>query len=78
MSQSAAPNSQADAAGQLEEATDQAIAACAGDARGAVKALIVANGYLEAEVRELRAAVSSGYARGKFEPVPRDRKDWYD
>jgi hypothetical protein len=33
---------------------------------------------LEAEVRELRAAVSIGYARGKFEPVPRDRKDWYD
>jgi hypothetical protein len=23
-------------------------------------------------------AVSNGYARGKFEPVPRDRKDWYD
>ncbi len=47
MLQSAAPNPQADAAGRLEEATDQAIAACAGDARGAVKALIVANGYLE-------------------------------
>jgi stage V sporulation protein SpoVS len=77
MSQSAAPNPQADA-GQLEEATDQAIAACGGDARGAVKALIVANGYLEAEVRELRAAVSNGYARGKFEPVPQDRKDCYD
>ncbi|WP_036052412.1 hypothetical protein [Bradyrhizobium sp. URHD0069] len=74
MSQSAAPNPQADA-GQLEEATDQAIAACGGDVRDAVKALIVANGYLEAEVRELRAAVSSGYARGKFEPAPRDRKD---
>jgi hypothetical protein len=36
------------------------------------------DGYLEAEVRELRAAVSSGHARGKFEPVSRDRKDWYD
>ena len=22
--------------------------------------------------------VSNGYARGKFEPLPRDRKDWYD
>jgi len=22
------------------------------------------------------AAVSNGYARGKFEPVPRDRKHW--
>jgi hypothetical protein len=77
MSESAAPNPQADA-DRLQTATDQAIAACGGDARDAVKVLIVANEYLEAEVRELRAAVSTGYARGKFEPVPRDRKDWYD
>jgi hypothetical protein len=77
MSESAAPNPPADA-DRLEVATDQAIAACAGDARVAVKALIVANEYLEAEVKALQAAVSNGYARGKFEPVPRDRKDWYD
>jgi hypothetical protein len=63
---------------RLEAATDQAIALCGGDARNAVKALIVANEFLEAQVRELQAAVSNGYARGKFEPVPRDRKDWYD
>ena len=63
---------------RLETATDQAIAACGGDARAAVKSLIVANEFLEAQVRELQAAVSNGYARGKFEPVPRDRKDWYD
>ena len=62
---------------QLEAATDQAIAACGGNARDAVKALIVANEFLEAQVRELQAAVSNGYARGKFEDVP-DRKDWYD
>jgi hypothetical protein len=30
---------------RLEAATDQAIAACGGDARDAVKALIVANGF---------------------------------
>jgi hypothetical protein len=63
---------------QLEAATDQAIAACGGDARQAVTALIVANEFLETQVRELRAAVSNGYARGKFEAVPPDRKDWYD
>jgi hypothetical protein len=63
---------------QLEAATDQAIAACGGDARAAVTALIVANEFLEADVKQLQAAVSNGYARGKFEPVPRDRKDWYD
>jgi len=77
MPQSAAPNPQADA-DRLEVATNQAIAACGGDAREAVKVLIVANEYLETEVREVQAAVSNGYARGKFEPVPRDRKDWYD
>jgi len=60
---------------RLEVATDQAIAACGGNARHAVKALIVANEFLEAEVRQLQAVVSNGYARGKFEPVPRDRKD---
>jgi hypothetical protein len=77
MSQSAAPNPQG-GADRLEAATDQAIAAYDGDARQAVTALIVANEFLEAQVRELQAAVSNGYARGKFEPVPRDRKDWYD
>jgi hypothetical protein len=46
--------------------------------RDAVKALIIANEFLEAQVWELQAAVSNGYARGRFEPVPRDRKDWYD
>jgi hypothetical protein len=56
----------------------QAIATCGGNARDAVKALIVANEFLEAEMKELQAAVSNGCARGKFEPVPRDRKDWYD
>ena len=63
---------------RLEAVTDQAIAACGGDARQAVKALIVANEFLEAQLREPQAAVSLGYARGKFEPVPRDRKDWHD
>jgi hypothetical protein len=63
---------------RLEVATDQAIAACGGNVRNAVKALIVANEFLEAEVKQLQAAVSIGYARGKFEPAPRDRKDWYD
>ena len=49
---------------RLEAATDQAIAACGGDARDAVKALIVANEFLEAQMEELRADVLKGYARG--------------
>lgn len=77
MPQAAAPNPQADT-DRLDAATDQAIAACSGNARDAVKALIIANEFVEAEMKELRAAVSNGYARGKFEPVPPDRKDWHD
>jgi hypothetical protein len=50
----------------LETAADQAIAACGGDVRDAVKALIVANEFLESEVCKLMQAVSHAYARGRF------------
>jgi hypothetical protein len=43
----------------------------AGDALQAVKALLVTTEFLKAQIAELQAAVSNGYARGK-------RKDWYD
>jgi stage V sporulation protein SpoVS len=66
MPQTAAPSPQADA-DHLEAATDQAIAACGGDARAAVKALIVANEFLESEVCDLMQAVSHAYARGRFQ-----------
>jgi hypothetical protein len=60
----------------------QAIAVCGGDAREAVKSLIVANHFLETDLERLRAAVSTGYARGKLfeaaKTLPRDRKEWYD
>jgi stage V sporulation protein SpoVS len=67
MPQSVAPDPQADA-DRLEAATDQAIAACGGDARDAVKALIVANEYLESEVCDLMRAVSHAYMRGRLKP----------
>ncbi|WP_081851106.1 hypothetical protein [Bradyrhizobium sp. URHD0069] len=51
MSQSAAPNSQADA-DRLEAAADEAIAACGGDVRDALKAMIVANEFLESEAAQ--------------------------
>jgi hypothetical protein len=47
-------------AGQLEAAADQAVAACGGDAREAVKALIVANHFLETDLEKLKAAASMG------------------
>src|ERR1700677_4337699 len=62
MSPNQVPNPQSDA-DQLEAAADQAIAACGGDTREAVKALIVANHFQETELEKLRAAVSTGYAR---------------
>jgi hypothetical protein len=47
-----------------------------------VKALIVANHFLETDLEKLKAAASMGYARGKLieeaKTLPRDRKDWYD
>jgi hypothetical protein len=53
MSKSSATNPQPDVE-WLEAAADQAIAACGGDAREAVKALLVANEFLE---REMEAQV---------------------
>jgi hypothetical protein len=50
----------------LEAAVDQAIATCGGDMRSTVRALIVANEYLESEIGELMKAVSHAYARGRF------------
>ncbi|UPK14472.1 hypothetical protein IVA93_15525 [Bradyrhizobium sp. 155] len=46
---------------RLNAAADQAIAACGGDAREAVKALLIANEFLE---REMEERVSRGYIRG--------------
>nr|WP_315830873.1 hypothetical protein [Bradyrhizobium prioritasuperba] len=57
---------------RLEAAADQAIAACNGDMRSAIRALILANEYLEYELCEMFAAVSKGYARGR---VKRKRGD---
>ena len=43
-----------------EQACDQAIAMCDGNLRSTIKALIMANEYLELELQELRAAISCG------------------
>ncbi|HWX63771.1 hypothetical protein [Bradyrhizobium sp.] len=51
----------------LEVAINQAIAACGGDARAAIRALILANDFLENEVSELMKAVSHAYVRGRFQ-----------
>lgn len=46
---------------RLDVAADQAIAACGGDLRSTIRALILANEFLEAE---LEGQVSRGYMPG--------------
>jgi hypothetical protein len=47
---------------RYEQACDQAIAMCDGNLRSTIKALIMANEYLEAELEELQAAVAASSA----------------
>ena len=47
---------------RYELACDQAIAMCDGNLRSTIKALIMANEYLETELQELQAATSCGCA----------------
>jgi hypothetical protein len=64
MSSGSQPNTQD--ADELEAAVEQAIAACGGDMRSTIRALIAANEYLETEVGELMKAVSHADTRGRF------------
>ena len=63
---SSSPELKSDESDELESAVDQAISACGGNMRATIRALIVANEYLESEVAELMKAVSRAYARGRF------------
>lgn len=56
---------EADPAASLEAEVDDAIALCGGDVRAALRATLLANAFLEAEVERLSDAVSAGFARGK-------------
>jgi hypothetical protein len=49
-----------------ENAIDEIVASCNGDVRGALKALLLVNEQLEAELAQLYAVVgqSIGYGRG--------------
>jgi hypothetical protein len=63
MSSVSKPNEQDDG---LDMAVEQAIVACGGDTRAAIRALIVANNFLESDISELKKAVSHAYTRGRF------------
>jgi hypothetical protein len=55
---------------RYEQACDQAIAMCDGNLRSTIKALIMANEYLENELQELQMAASNAPAA-----QPRARSD---
>jgi hypothetical protein len=56
-----------------EATIDEVIATCGGDIRAALKALLVANEFLEAELNASQQAISAGYARGKLAKLKLDR-----
>jgi hypothetical protein len=68
MTQAAAPSETS----RYEQACDQAIAMCDGNLRSTIKALIMANEYLEAELAELQAAISSGCVSARSQPAKSD------
>jgi hypothetical protein len=49
-----------------EQACDQSIAMCDGNLRSTIKALIMANEYLEIELRELQMAASTDLAPARL------------
>ena len=61
---------EADPTALLEADVDTAIAICGGDPRAALRATLVANAYLEAEVERLTEAISTGFARGRIRKPP--------
>jgi hypothetical protein len=68
MTQASAPTE----TNRYDQACDQAIAMCDGNLRSTIKALIMANEYLEAELTELQAAVSNGCVAAKSQPAKSD------
>jgi hypothetical protein len=51
---------------RLDVAADQAIAACDGDVRAAIRALLIANDFLERRNQQLAAYISVGFVRGQI------------
>jgi len=53
-------------AADLDTDVERAIELCGGDPRAAVRALLVSNNFLAAELERMSASVSRGYARGRL------------
>jgi hypothetical protein len=57
---------------RYEQACDQAIAMCDGNLRSTIKALIMANEYLEAELNDLQAATFNDGGAVNLAPTKSD------
>ena len=50
----------------LEQELDAAITVCDGDVRAALRATLIANTYLDAELQRLTASISTGFDRQRI------------
>jgi hypothetical protein len=57
---------------RYEQACNQAIAMCDGNLRSTIKALIMANEYLETELAELQSALSTACAPARSQRTKSD------
>jgi hypothetical protein len=64
-----------DLARELETEIDEAIGICSGDIRAALRATLVANSFLEGELKRLTEAISTGFARGRIRKPPKRTKN---
>ena len=55
--------------GPNEAAIDEIVASCNGDIRGALRALLLINEHLEAELQQLQAAAAHGGPTGRGSSV---------
>jgi len=62
--------SEAGTAALVEAEVAEAIGTCGGDVRAALRATLIANAYLEAEIERLTKAISTGFARGRMRKAP--------
>jgi hypothetical protein len=62
--------SEAETVAVVEAEVDEAIATFGGDVRAALRAALIANAYLEAEIERLTQAISTGFARGRMRKAP--------
>jgi hypothetical protein len=62
--------SEAETAALLEAEVNEAIAACGGN----VRATLIGNAYLEAEIERLTRAISAGFARGRMRKTIQRRR----